>query len=114
MNAIVYTRKGPSALFRLAEVPKPEPQQDQVLVRVHATAVNALDYRRFEGVGLETATESSAGHGLKMLGADIAGRVEAVGPAVTQFEPGDAVFGVSAGSTGGFAEYACAPEGRLA
>jgi NADPH:quinone reductase-like Zn-dependent oxidoreductase len=115
MNAIVYTRKGPSAPFRLAEVPKPEPKQDQVLVRVHAAAVNALDYRRFEGVSLEAASEPNGPRrGFKMLGADIAGRVEAVGSAVTQFEPGDAVFGVSAGSTGGFAEYACAPEGRLA
>jgi NADPH:quinone reductase-like Zn-dependent oxidoreductase len=115
MNAIVYARKGSAALFRLAEVPKPEPKQDQVLVRVHATAVNALDYRRFEGVRLATASElHGPGPGHRMLGADIAGRVEAAGSAVTQFEPGDAVFGVSAGSTGGFAEYACAPEGRLA
>lgn len=115
MNAIVYTRKGRSAPFWLAEVPKPEPKQDQVLVRVHAAAVNALDYRRLEGVRLEAATEPGGpGRGFKMLGADIAGRVEAVGAAVTQFAPGDAVFGVTAGSTGGFAEYACAPEGRLA
>lgn len=115
MNAVVYTRKGPSALFRMAKVPEPVPKQDQVLVRVHAVAVNALDFRRFVGVRLETASESDGpAGGYKVLGADIAGRVEAVGSGVTQFEPGAAVFGVSAGSRGGFAEYACAPEGRLA
>lgn len=115
MKAIVYARKGPAAVFRLADVPKPVPKRNQVLVRVYAASINALDHRRIEGVRLETSSshddpESS----VKMLGADIAGRVEAVGPGVTQFRPGDAVFGVSAGSTGGFAEYVCSAPDRLA
>jgi NADPH:quinone reductase-like Zn-dependent oxidoreductase len=115
MKAIVYTRNGPAAVLWLTEVPRPEPRQDQVLVKVHAASANALDSRRFEGVSLETDPGSTARRsGYKVLGADIAGRVETVGAAVTQFRPGDEVFGVAAGSAGGFAEYACAPEGRLA
>jgi NADPH:quinone reductase-like Zn-dependent oxidoreductase len=115
MKAIVYTRNGPAAVIRLTEVPRPEPREHQVLVKVHAASVNALDYRRFEGVSLETYPGSKAHRsGNKVLGADIAGRVETVGAAVTQFQPGDEVFGVSAGLAGGFAEYACAAEDHLA
>jgi NADPH:quinone reductase-like Zn-dependent oxidoreductase len=114
MKAIVYSRNGHAAVFRLTEAPMPEPREGQVLVKVHAASANALDHRRFEGVSLETDPGSTARRsGDKVLGADIAGRVETVGAAVTQFRPGDEVFGVAAGSAGGFAEYACAPEGRL-
>lgn len=115
MKAIVYTKYGPPDVLQLMEVAKPEPGEDQVLVRVHAASVNALDYRRFEktsamGRLMEERFIKSAG---KILGADIAGRVEAVGASVKQFQPGDEVFGVAAGSRGGFAEYACAAEGHL-
>jgi NADPH:quinone reductase-like Zn-dependent oxidoreductase len=86
------------------------------LVRVHAASANALDYRRFEGISrLGRISQERLFKTInKVLGADIAGRVEAVGAAVTQFRPGDEVFGVSAGSAGGFAEYACAAEDHLA
>ena len=116
MKAIVYTKYGPPEVLQLKEVAKPEPTDNQVLVKVQAASANALDYRRFE-------TTSTLGRFMdevllkatnKVLGADIAGRVEAVGAAVTQFRPGDEVFGVSAGSVGGFAEYACAAEDNLA
>jgi NADPH:quinone reductase-like Zn-dependent oxidoreductase len=99
MKAIMYTRNGPAAVLRLIEAPKPEPREDQVLVRVYAASVNTLDlFKRIN----------------KVPGADIAGRVEAVGEAVTQFQPGDEVFGIPARFAGGFAEYTCVPEGRLA
>ncbi|HSB03031.1 MAG TPA: NAD(P)-dependent alcohol dehydrogenase [Anaerolineales bacterium] len=99
MKAIMYTRNGPAVVLRLIEVPKPEPREDQVLVRVYAASVNTLDlFKRIN----------------KVPGADIAGRVEAVGATVTQFQPGDEVFGVPARFAGGFAEYTCVPEGRLA
>jgi NADPH:quinone reductase-like Zn-dependent oxidoreductase len=116
MKAIVYTKYGPPEVLQLKEVAKPEPKDNQVLIKVQAASANALDYRRFE-------TTSILGRSMdevllkainKVLGADIAGRVEAVGAAVTQFRPGDEVFGVSAGSVGGFAEYACAAENELA
>ena len=116
MKAIVYTQYGPPDVLQLMEVAKPEPKEDQVLVKVHAASVNALDYRRFEKLSvmgrlMEERFIKSAG---KILGADIAGRVEAIGASVKKFQPGDEVFGVAAGSKGGFSEFACAAEHHLA
>lgn len=112
MKAIVYTKYGPPDVLQLQEVEKPTPKDHQVLVKVHAASANALEYRRFEmqsllGWVLDTYLLKAIN---TVPGADIAGSVEAVGAAVTQFKPGDEVFGVSAGSKGGFAEYACAAE----
>jgi len=101
MKAIVYTKSDPSNVLQLMDVPKPEPRENQVLIKVYAASINALDYRGSRSVG-------------KILGADIAGVVEAVGSNVKQFQPGDEVFGVSAGSVGGYAEYASANENHLA
>jgi NADPH:quinone reductase-like Zn-dependent oxidoreductase len=115
MKAITYTKYGPPDVLQLKDVTQPEPKQDQVLVKVYAASANALDYRRFEKL-------STMGHFMeerllktinKVLGADIAGRVEAVGAGIKQFQPGDEVFGVSAGSHGAFAEYTCAAENNL-
>ncbi len=116
MKAIVYTRFGPPEVLRLEDVEKPAPKENQVLIKVLAASANALDYRRFEmpsamGRLLDQVLLKAVG---KVLGADISGRVEAVGADVKQFRPGDEVFGVSAGSLGGFAEYACAAENNLA
>ena len=106
MKAIVYTKYGPPEALQLQEVEKPTPKESQVLVKVHAASVNAMDYRRFE-------TTSILGRFMDevvikaintVLGADIAGTVEAVGSNVTEFQPGDEVFGVAPGA---FAEYAC-------
>ncbi len=112
MKAILYTKYGPPELLQLKEVEKPMPKDNQVLVKVHAASVNALDWRRFTMTpilvrlmgGLLKPKNTS-------LGVDIAGRVEAVGRNVKQFKPGDEVFGVAPGA---FAEYACASENRLA
>ncbi|HSD82582.1 MAG TPA: NAD(P)-dependent alcohol dehydrogenase [Anaerolineae bacterium] len=116
MKAIVYTQYGSPDVLQLKEVVKPEPNNDQVLVKVHAASANALDYRRFEKLSamdrlMEEKIFKSVG---KAIGADIAGVVEAVGANVKQFRPGDEVFGVAAGMKGGFAEYACAVENKLA
>ena len=116
MIAIVYTQYGSPDVLKLKEVAKPEPKEDQVLVKVQAASANALDYRRFEkkstmGRRKEERSIKSVG---KVLGADIAGRVEAVGSSVKLFQPGDEVFGVAAGFAGAFAEYACAAEDHLA
>jgi NADPH:quinone reductase-like Zn-dependent oxidoreductase len=116
MKAIVYTRYGPPDVLQLSDVEKPEPKEDQVQVKVLAASVNALDYRRFEkkstmGRLVEERSIKSVG---RVLGADISGVVETVGANVKQFQPGDEVFGVSAGSRGGFAECACAAENQIA
>jgi len=116
MKAIVYTQYGSPDVLQLKEITKPELRDDQVLVKVHAASANALDYRRFENLSamgrfLEERFGKSIG---KVLGADIAGIVEAIGINVKQFQPGDEVFGVASGSSGGFAEYALANENHLA
>jgi len=116
MKAIVYTQYGSPDVLQLRELAKPEPRENQVLVKVHAASANALDYRRFEKLTamdrfMEEKIFKSIG---KAIGADIAGVVEAIGSNVKQFRPGDEVFGVAAGMKGGFAEYACAVENKLA
>jgi NADPH:quinone reductase-like Zn-dependent oxidoreductase len=114
MKAIVYTEYGTPDVLQLKEVEKPLPKDNEVLVEVKAVSVNAYDWHlltadifpmRLMGVGLFIPKNT-------ILGADIAGRVEAVGRNVKQFQPGDEVFGEI--GHGGFAEYACAPESRLA
>jgi NADPH:quinone reductase-like Zn-dependent oxidoreductase len=113
MKAIVYTQYGPPEVLQLKEVEKPTPKDHQLLVKVHAASVNAMDYRRFEkssrlGRFMEERLIKSI-H--KVLGADVAGTVEVVGQAVTEFRPGDAVFGVAPGS---FAEYVVNGASRFA
>ena len=115
MKAIVYTKYGPPDVLQFKEVEKPSPKDGEILVKIHAASVNALDRHALRSRPFLIRIIS--GNGLRKpkdprLGADIAGRVEAVGTNVTQFQPGDEVFGVVA--AGGFAEYACAAENQLA
>ena len=112
MKAIQFPKYGSPDVLQVAEINKPTPKDDEVLVKVHAASVNSLDWRRV------TATPFLVrlGDGLfkpksERLGADVAGVVAAVGSSVTQFKPGDAVIGdVEVGSFGSFAEYVAAPE----
>jgi len=116
MKAVVYTQYGSLDVLKLREVPKPIPKDQQVLVRVQAASVNAFDGFRFRVSPL--LVRLADGRLLNSIntipGVDIAGRVEAVGASVTQFRPGDEVFGLAAGVAGAFAEYACASEKGLA
>src|SRR5213082_1584034 len=105
MKAIVYCDYG-LANLKLAEIAKPTPTDDQILVKVHAASVNPLDWHFIEGT---PKIMRAMGVGLRKpkdtrLGVDFAGTVEAVGKNVTQFKPGDEVFG---GRDGAFAEYVC-------
>jgi len=115
MKAIVCTKYGPPDVLQLKEVEKPSPKDDEVLIKVHAASANAADWHLLRGDPFLVRLDS----GLlkpknKILGADIAGRVEAVGRNVKQFKPGDEVFGdISACGLGGFAEYVCARENAL-
>ena len=110
MKAIIY---GPSKSLRLAEIDKPVPAGDEVLIRVRAAAVNPLDCHF---LGTAPWIRNTMFKMLKVRvdrpGADIAGEVEAVGQAVDDLAVGDAVFGSSGG--GAFAEYACVPAVKLA
>jgi NADPH:quinone reductase-like Zn-dependent oxidoreductase len=113
MKAIVYTKYGPPDVLQLKAVEKPAPKDNQVLVKVHAASANALDWRPFTMTPI--LVRLMRGGLLKpkntSLGADLAGRVEAIGATVAQFQPGDEVFGVAEGA---FAEYACAAQNKLA
>src|SRR5438874_8463720 len=109
VKAVVYCDYGISNL-RLQEIEKPNPTDDQVLVRVHAASLNPLDGHFVRGMLLARLM----GGGLRKpkdtrLGVDYAGTVEAVGKNVTNFKPGDEVFG---GRTGSLAQYVCARADR--
>ena len=112
MKAIVFTQYGSPDVLRLEEVEKPAPADGQALVKVHAAAANPLDWRLMRADPFIVRL----GQGfwrpkVTRLGADLAGVVESIGPGVSKFKPGDAVFG-SIGA-GGFAEYALAAEKNL-
>jgi NADPH:quinone reductase-like Zn-dependent oxidoreductase len=117
MKAIVTTRYGPPEVLQLREIATPAPAEDEVLIKLYASSVNPLDSFSMRGplfflpmIGRLLKPKH------KVIGADIAGRVESVGRDVKQFQPGDEVFGGSFGRNGmgGFAEYVCALEDSLA
>jgi NADPH:quinone reductase-like Zn-dependent oxidoreductase len=117
MKAIVYEKYGSPDVLKLTEVDKPVPKANEVLIKVQAASLNAFDWHmllpdpfmvRLMGGGLLKPKN-------KILGADIAGRVEAVGKNVAQFKPDDDVFGdLARWGCGACAEYVCAPAEALA
>jgi NADPH:quinone reductase-like Zn-dependent oxidoreductase len=126
MKAAVYSRYGPPNVLQIKLVEKPVPKDNEVLIEVRAASVNPLDGALMKGMpyivrllfGLRKPKDTR-------LGVDVAGQVEAVGRNVTQFKPGDEVFGACISDPqasavrvwipqGAFAEYACAPESALA
>ncbi len=115
MKAIVCTEYGSPALLKLQEVPRPAPGDDQVLVRIHAASLNAADLETLRGVFI-VRLASPRRPMYKIPGSDIAGRVEAVGREVVQFQPGDEVWGDLSypHGLGAFAEYVCVSEDALA
>ena len=111
MKAVVCDRYGPPDVLRIVEVPRPVPGPDEVLIRIRATTVNRSDTETRQGspavarllTGLRLPRH-------RILGTELAGEVEAAGPTVTEFRPGDAVFGVRAWKFGAHAEYVCMRE----
>jgi len=114
MKAIVYTQYGPPDVLHVQEVEKPTPNDNQILVQVHAVSLNPAEAHMMSGMLMARIL---GGNGLlkpknTIPGADFSGRVEAVGKNVTQFRPGDEVFGRRGSS--GFAEYVCVTENPIA
>jgi len=117
MKAIVYTRYGPPDVLQLIDVEKPVPKDDEILVKIHAAALNAYDWHlmrakpalvRFMGQGLFKPKRPR-------FGADFAGQVVAIGRGVQQFKPGDDVFGDMPGrGSGSCAEFGCVREDAAA
>lgn len=111
MKAIVYTKYGPPEVAELKEVPKPSPQENEVLVKVHASTVNRTD------AGFRSAEYfiSRFWSGLfrpkiQILGCEFSGVIEEIGKGVTKFKQGDKVFGFNDKTWGGHAEYLCIAE----
>jgi NADPH:quinone reductase-like Zn-dependent oxidoreductase len=115
MKAFIYGRYGPPENLRMAEVDKPSPDADAVLVKVRAVSVNAADWHILRGRPLfSRATLGLLRPKHQILGVDIAGQVEAVGGDVTGFKPGDEVYAnLLDHGYGGFAEYVAVPVGVL-
>ena len=112
MKAIVYTQYGSPDVLQFKEVEKPAPTDGQILVKIYAASANPVDWHLMRA----SPFLARLAGGLRKpkdprLGADFAGRVEAVGANVAQFQPGDEVFGAS---TGAFAEYICVAESEVA
>jgi NADPH:quinone reductase-like Zn-dependent oxidoreductase len=112
MKAIVYHRQGGPEVLEYRDIPTPVPANDEVLIRVRAAALNPLDWRLMGAPAIVARLVGIATFGkFSMPGVDVAGVVKAVGAAVTQFKPGDEVFGAGKGSC---AEFACARETEIA
>jgi NADPH:quinone reductase-like Zn-dependent oxidoreductase len=117
MQAVIYERYGSPDELKLAEIARPEPRADELLIAIAASSINSRDWRmlranpffiRLMGQGLLSPK-------YPILGADLAGRVEAVGKDVTHFEPGDEVYGyLSVEQGGAYAGYACAKADTMA
>ncbi len=114
MKAVVRTQYGPPEVLQFTEVEKPTPKDNEVLIKLYAASVNPLDLFSMRGAPLIRLIPGLRTPKHQVLGCDISGRVEAVGGHVKQFQPGDEVFGVTGFAGGGFAEYVCAIEDKLA
>lgn len=117
MKAIVYNEYGPADVLHLAQVAKPTPKDNEVLIKIHAATVTAGDCnaRGFTFVPPGFGFLARLMFGLRrptqpILGCELAGEIEAVGKAVTQFQKGDQVWGTLREKSGAYAEYICLPE----
>ncbi len=110
MKAVVYEEYGSPDVLHLTELEKPVPSDDQILIKIHAVSINGSDREGLTGKPLYSRLGGLRRPEKKILGSDIAGRVESVGKNIIEFEPGDEVFGELPGYRGGFAEYVCTHE----
>ena len=109
MKAVKVEEYGDESVLNFADVERPEPKDDEVLIRVHASAVNPVDWKIREGMGALFGLEPPL-----ILGCEIAGTIEAVGGSVQNFKAGDAVYAYLGSHAGGYAEFAVAKENEVA
>ena len=112
MKAIVFAKYGSPDVLQLKQVEKPVPQDNEVLIKIHASSINPFDWRTMRAkpffIRLQEGLLKPKN---KRLGADFSGQIEAVGRKAKQFQPGDKVFGICSGA---FAEYVCVNEDEIA
>jgi NADPH:quinone reductase-like Zn-dependent oxidoreductase len=114
VKAVVYDHYGSPEVLRVDDVAVPSPSDGQVRVAIAATSINLSDWECLRGSPLYARLGGLRTPARHILGSDIAGTVDAVGPGVTRFQPGDEVYGDNLALKGGFAEYTLAPESALA
>lgn len=109
MKAVKIEEYGDESVLNFADVKRPEPKADEVLIKVLASAVNPVDWKIRDGLGAVFGLEPPL-----ILGCEIAGTIESVGGAVENFKTGDAVYAYLSSHTGGYAEFAVAKENEIA
>jgi NADPH:quinone reductase-like Zn-dependent oxidoreductase len=116
MKTIAFTKYGSPDLLELKEIETPIPNDDEVLIKIHAASINSWDWELLRGIPfINRLRFGLLKPKIKTLGADIAGRIIAIGKNIRKFSPGDEVLGdLSQDRWGGFAEYVCASENSLA
>lgn len=114
MKAVIYTKYGGPEVLQILDVEQPIPKDDEVLIRVHAVSLNDWDWGLMQGDFVNRMMYGLFKPGKKILGSDIAGRIEAIGKNVKLFQKGDEVYGDLSGRWGGLAEYVAAPENAIA
>jgi NADPH:quinone reductase-like Zn-dependent oxidoreductase len=114
MKAITFTSPGPPPIFEQIDIQEPVPRDDEVLLKVHAVSVNSWDWELTPKRPSMVYLGKRSNPAFRIMGADVAGTVTAVGTQVKRFKPGDEVFGdLCESGWGGYAEYVCAMERAL-